>query len=280
MGMCNMMHLKDRVILITGAGRGWGRGMAIALAGEGASVIAAARTASQIEQTVRMVRSEGGSIEGRTVDVRDAGELSELFDFIEKRYGKLDVLVNNAGILPRKHFEDYSADEVTDVLNTNLRGQILGCRLAIPLMKKQEDGGSIICVSSVAGVMGKEYESIYAASKFGLEGFCQSISKEVLNYNIAVNTVSPGNVDPEIHLKPTSTSQEEYDALPEPEKKKYTLGVEYCEAIIYLAMQRPRNGGLTGGRFICAEMSEHIRRCGYDLRREDLEWNSFNKGWQ
>lgn len=274
------MMLKDQVILITGAGRGWGRGMAIALAREGAQVIAIARTAEQVEETVRLVSAEGGKIEGCAADVRDDEAMKELFSSIGKKYGRLDVLVNNAGILPRKHYEDFTFEEIENVININLRGEILGCKLAIPMMKKQPNGGSIINVSSVAGVVAKEDESAYCTAKFGLEGFSKSIALELKDANIAVNTISPGNLNPEVHLKPTSMSQEEYEALPPEEQKKYTLGIEYCEAIIYLAMQRPANGGFTGARFICAEFSDHIRKSGYSLKKEDLVWNDYNKGWQ
>ncbi len=274
------MLLKDRVVLITGAGRGWGRGMAIAFAREGAKVIGISRTASQIEKTIELVTSEGGTIEGYAIDVRDDRAMEKLFLDIEKKYGRLDILINNAGILPRKHYEDFTFEEIESVIDINLRGEILGCKLAIPVMKKQNTGGSIINVSSVAGVVAKEDESAYCTAKFGLEGFTKSIALEISDYNIAVNTISPGNIDPNVHLKPTSMSQEEYEALPPDEQKKYTLGIEYCEAVIYAAMQRPKDGGLTGERFICAELSDHIRKSGYDLKKEDLIWNNDNKGWQ
>ena len=276
----NEMLLKDKIVLITGAGRGWGQGMAIALAREGAKVIAVSRTASQIEKTVKTVSFEGGAIEGLVTDVRSDEDMKKLFSYIENKYGGLDVLINNAGILPRKHYEDFTFEEIENVIDINLRGEILGCKLAIPIMKKQQNGGSIINVSSVAGVVAKEDESAYCTAKFGVEGFTKSIALETADYNISVNTISPGNLDPNVHLKPTSMSQEEYDALPAEEQKKYTLGIEYCEAVIYLAMQRPKNGGFTGERFICAEFSDHIRKCGYDLKKEDLVWNDYNKGWQ
>lgn len=268
--------LIDNVVLITGAGRGWGRGIARVFAREGASVIVTSRTRTELDITVSEIVESGGKVTSYVADIQNDSDMATLFSEIEKTYGKLDVLVNNAAILPRKHYEDFSRKEADQVLGTNLRGPILCCKLAIPLMKK--DGGSIINVSSAAGIRCLEFESVYSASKHGLEGFSKSLSIELKPLNIAVNTVSPGGANLSTHLKPTSMTEEMYQQLSDDQKKNYGDPTLYSDALIFLGMQR--GNGITGQRIICYDLSERIRRDGWDLQQSDFVWNSDNKGWQ
>ncbi len=269
-------RLINDVVLITGAGRGWGRGIAKVFAREGAAVVVTSRTDSELDVTVKEIKEFGGTVTSYVTDIQNDSDMANMFSEIKKTYGKLDVLVNNAAILPRKHYEDFSGKEIDQVINTNLRGPILCCKLAIPLMKKE--GGSIINVSSAAGIRCLEFESVYSTSKHGLEGFSKSLSIELKPFNIAVNTVSPGGAKLSTHLKPTSMTEEMYQQLSDDQKMNYGDPILYSDALVFLGSQR--GNGITGQRIICYDLSERLRRDGWDLKLSDFVWNSDNKGWQ
>ncbi len=265
-----MKHLENKVAVVTGAGRGWGQAIAIMMAREGAQTIAVARTASEIDRTVEMIRSENGKVEGVCLDVSDDAAVREMISNIMEKYGRIDVMVNNAAILPLKTFEDATMEEVDRVLNINLRAPMFICKLVIDIMKNQ-GGGSIINVSSSSGVKGFYNESIYCTAKHGLEGLTKAIAIECAQHNIAANTITPGGASANLHIKPTSITQAQFDAMPEEEKKKWGDPLLFTEAFVYLGIQRPKEGGISGERFVAYELSEHIRQKGYDIRLSDLK---------
>jgi NAD(P)-dependent dehydrogenase (short-subunit alcohol dehydrogenase family) len=254
------MLLENKVAMITGAGRGWGQSVALAYARQGARVIVGSRTQSEIDHTVKMIQSEGGQAVGKSVDVSDDKAMQTLHDWTLNTYGRLDVLVNNAAVLILKEFAALSQQEIDLILNINLRAAIVLCKLFLPDMIRQ-GGGSIINVSSNAGVMGFEKESIYSTCKFGLEGFTKSLAMEVRKHNIAVNTITPGGMDAGVRIKPTSLTQEDFDALPENEKHQWVDSIVSTEAFIFLAMQN--GGGVSGERIMAYELSEKIRNQGW-----------------
>jgi NAD(P)-dependent dehydrogenase (short-subunit alcohol dehydrogenase family) len=180
--------LKDKITLITGAGRGLGQAVALAFAQHGAQVIATARTESELNRTAELVRE-----------------------------------------------------------SLKLRRQ-----------------GSIINVSSRAGVEGFPLETAYCASKFGLEGFSRALAMELREYNIAVNTITPGGVSYGVRIKPTSVTQAQYDALDEREKASWQDPMLLTEAFVYLAFQDA--GGVTGERIHAYPLSERIRQEGWDIQ--------------
>ena len=264
-----MKHLENKTAIITGAGRGWGQGIARMMAREGAQTIVAARTASEIDRTVELIRNENGKVDGFCLDVSDDKAVRNMIDETMAKYGHIDVMVNNAAILPLKTFEDASMEEVDRILDINLRAPMYFCKLMIDIMKKQ-GGGSIINVSSASGVRGFYNESIYCTAKHGLEGLTKAIAIECEQYNIAANAVTPGGGSAKLHIKPTSVTQAQYDAMPEEEKKQFGDPLLFSEAFVFLGMQRPKEGGITGERFAAYELSEHIRRKGYDITFADL----------
>ena len=144
------MLLKDRITLITGAGRGLGQSVAVAYARQGATVIAVARTQSELERTARMVEVEGAHCLTMSVDVSQEDAVQAMARQVLERFGRLDVLVNNAGVLILKTFEELSMAECDRTLAVNLRGSMLTCKCFLDSMKRQ-GGGSIINVSSGAG---------------------------------------------------------------------------------------------------------------------------------
>lgn len=257
-----MMLLKDKVALITGAGRGWGQSIALAYTRQGAKVIIAARTQSEIDRTVEMIRAEGGAAEGLVLDVSSLDSCRHALSMVQEQFGRLDVLVNNAAQLPIRPFEEFSIEDMERVLRVNLNGPLMLIELFLPMMK-QQGGGSIINVSSNAGVRPFENESLYCASKFALEGFTKSLALEIKKYNIAVNTITPGGLLAGVRIKPTSLTQADYDQLSEAEKSKWVDSIVMTEAFVFLALQR--GAGVTGERILAYELSERIRQEGWNI---------------
>jgi NAD(P)-dependent dehydrogenase (short-subunit alcohol dehydrogenase family) len=255
--------LQDRVALVTGAGRGWGRAICQAFARQGAQVVAAARTESELNLTANLVRAEGGRIETACVEVAREAELQQVASDILSNYGRLDVLVNNAAQLPLASFETMTMDAFDQVLAVNLRAPIFLCKLFLEPMKKQGHG-SLINVSSNAGVRGFELESAYCTSKFGIEGFSRALALEVKRHNIAVNTITPGGASAGVRIKPTSLTQREYDRLSETERNQWVDSIVMTEAFVFLALQA--GNGVTGERVLAYELSEQIRRHGWQIR--------------
>jgi NAD(P)-dependent dehydrogenase (short-subunit alcohol dehydrogenase family) len=255
-----MMLLQDKVTLITGAGRGLGQAVAVAYARQGAQVIVTGRTASELESTASLIHAAGGRVLILRVDVSDDAAMAAMADEVWRRCGRLDVLVNNAGQLLLKAFEEMTLAEWDNILRVNLRGTVLSCKLFLDTMKMQ-GGGSIINVSSNAGVTGFALESAYCASKFGIEGFSRALAMEVRPYNIAVNTITPGKLPGGATIKPTSLTQAQFDALSPAEQARWADPVLLTEAFVFLAMQR--GDGITNERVPAYELSEQIRREGW-----------------
>ena len=189
-----------RTCLVTGAGRGIGRALAIGLAAHGAEVVAVSRTLPEVEAVAREIRQAHGAAQARGCDVASEEAVSALAAWLEQQYGRLDVLVNNAG-LRMIHIGDPTS-YVTPVLElavaewdrmlaVNLRGPFLTCRLLGPLLQRP-DRASVINVSAGGGLRGEAGRAPYCASKFGLEGLTQSLAAEWRPLNIAANTLSPG----------------------------------------------------------------------------------------
>ncbi len=271
-----MGKLDNQVVIVTGAGRGWGQAIAVKTAREGANTIVVARTQSEIDNTVNMINAEGNRAEGYSVDVSNDTEVLKMLDGVMSKYGRLDVMINNAAILPLKTFESATMEEIDRVLAINLRAYLFICKQVIEVMKKQ-GGGSIINVSSNSGIDGYENESVYCTAKHGIEGFTKSVAIELAPLNIAVNTITPGSL--EHRIKATSITQKMWDAMTDEERAVYTDPIEYTEAFVYLGLQRPANGGISGKRISAYKLSEHIRKAGYNLTLADLKQESPLLGW-
>jgi 3-oxoacyl-[acyl-carrier protein] reductase len=188
-----MFELTNRVALVTGASRGIGRAIAQRLAGQGALVIAAAR-GEHANETAGAITSAGGRAEAMSLDVTDAAALEKAPAGIVERFGRLDIIVSNAGItrdqlLMRMKREDWDA-----VIATNLTATFVLAQAAMRPMLKQR-GGRIIAVGSVVGQTGNAGQANYAASKAGLIGFCKALAREVASRGVTVNVIAPGFID-------------------------------------------------------------------------------------
>jgi 3-oxoacyl-[acyl-carrier protein] reductase len=232
---------KDKIAVVTGAGRGIGASIAQALAREGAKVVIVDIDPEQAEKAAAALRESGGEAIPQAADVSNAEQVKKVFDAAVDNYGSVDILVNNAGItrdalLLRMKDEDWDA-----VLNINLKGAFLCTREAAKVMSKGRYG-RIINISSVVGQMGNLGQANYCASKAGLIGLTRSNARELARRNITVNAVAPGfietdmtNVLPE-KVKEALTAQIPLGKLGQPE--------DVTHAVLFLASQK--TGYVTG----------------------------------
>jgi len=200
-----MFELTGRIALVTGASRGIGRAIAHRLAGQGATVVAAAR-GDHAADAVADVVSKGGHAEAVSLDVTDAAAVERLPGEIVARHGRLDIVVSNAGIARDQLLLRMKRDDWDAVLATNLTATFLLAQAAMRPMLKQR-GGRIIAVSSVVGQMGNAGQTNYAASKAGLIGFAKALAREVASRSITVNVVAPGMVDTDMTRAITEQTQ-------------------------------------------------------------------------
>ncbi len=187
-----MGKLQDKVAIVTGASSGIGLATAKALGREGAAVVLAGRTQAPMEEAANEISSDSGRAAVRQVDVRDEKQMRELVDYGVKEYGKLDVMVNNAGINPFDNVLEGSVEKWRETLETNVIGLALGCREAYRVMKGK--GGHIVNVTSVAARYAEPDSPIYAASKHAAGALTESLRLALLGKNIKVTAVMPGAV--------------------------------------------------------------------------------------
>ena len=188
-----MFDLTDRVALVTGASRGIGRAIALKLAAQGATVVAAGR-GGNAAATAAAVAEQGGRAEAVDVDVTDSVALAQLPGTIVRGHGRLDVVVSNAGVTRDQLLMRMKREEWDAVIATNLTAMFTLAQAAMRPMLKQR-GGRIIAVSSVVGQMGNAGQTNYAASKAGLIGFAKALAREVASRGITVNVIAPGMID-------------------------------------------------------------------------------------
>ena len=189
-----MFSLKDKVAMVTGASQGIGRDTALALAQAGAKVAVAARSESKLADLVQEIAAKGGEALAVTMDVADAEQVKAGFKQVLARFGRLDILVNNAAITRDGLALRMKPDDWDAVLRTNLTGAHLCIQQALGPMLRQK-GGRIINIASVVAQSGNAGQANYVASKGGLLGLTKAIAIEVASRNITVNAIAPGFVE-------------------------------------------------------------------------------------
>jgi len=200
-------RLDGKVVLVTGGSRGIGRAIASSLAIEGATVVLAARDAARLSEAVEEITSAGGRAESVSLDVADRSSVKAATARVLETHGKIDGLVNNAGVtrdnlVLRMKDEDWQA-----VLATNLTGVFLCTQAVLRPMIKQRSG-RIVNVTSVVGLMGNAGQANYAASKAGVVGFTKSVAREVASRGSTVNAVAPGFIDTDMTATMTDKANE------------------------------------------------------------------------
>lgn len=188
------MRLKDKVAIITGGSRGIGKACAIRFASEGAKVVVASRGLEQAENVVQMIRDNGGEAIAISVDISQQENVASMVQQVISEYGKIDVLVNNAGITSDAFFEKMTYEQWHRVIDINLNGTFYCIKEALPYMIENEYG-RIINTASIAGERGARTQANYAASKAGIIGLTLTLSQELGSKGITVNAISPGLIE-------------------------------------------------------------------------------------
>lgn len=187
-----IFDLTGRVAIVTGGGRGIGRGIAEGLAAFGARVVLTGRTEATLTETAGAIRAAGGEAIGHVADISSEGDVIALRDAVLARWGRIDVLANNAGINPIfKSIERTTLDEWQTIIDTNLTGLFLCCKyLGTPMV--EQGRGSVINISSVAGNVGLKRSVPYCASKGGVELLTKALSLDWAPKGVRVNAIAPG----------------------------------------------------------------------------------------
>lgn len=188
------MRLSGKVALITGAGVGIGRETALVFAREGASVVVVDLNEATGQETVGMITAAGGNATFAQADVSQEAAIERMFEQTKQAYGKLDILFNNAGIVKQGRVEDSSLEDWNAQIGTTLTSVYLGCKHAIPLLREQ-GGGVIINMASVAGLMGITNRAIYSAAKGGVIGLTRAVALDHATEKIRCVYLAPATIE-------------------------------------------------------------------------------------
>ena len=253
-----MTHLlTDKVLVITGAGRGLGWGLGRGLAKAGAHLCLVDVNEAELSQTVADIKSDGYEALSFVADVRDFAAMTQVVDQVVKRWGRLDAMISNAAIMPLVPFDDMSPKVWQEILDVNLTGVYNGVRAAWEPMK-QQGGGHCIAIASGASVRGFVNEVAYCAAKHALEGFTKALAMEAKAYNIALNTMGPGK-----RIKPTSITRAEAAQMSAAVQGEWVDPIELAPAFTWLISQPPTR--FTGLRFDAGPIVDTITAEGIDF---------------
>ncbi len=233
--------IEKRVAIVTGASRGIGRAIAMRLAADGRHLVGIARNTDQLEALRVEIAAAGGSCEMHSCDVGDGLALAAAIEEVAERLGRLDIIVNNAGITRDGLILRMSDEDFDDVIRVNLRSAFVACRTAArPMMRGRF--GRIINLGSVAGIMGNPGQANYAAAKAGLIGLTKSIAKELGGKGITANVIAPGFIDTDMTSSlPAALREAVLPAIP---LKRFGVANDVAAAAAYLSSDEA--GYITG----------------------------------
>jgi 3-oxoacyl-[acyl-carrier protein] reductase len=235
------MFLEGQVAVVTGGARGLGRAICLSLAREGATVVAADVLEDPLASTVNEILSVGVQAMGKKVDVSDTEQVNGLVSSVTDAYGRLDIMVNNAGITRDTLLLSMEDAQFDDVIRINLRGVFLGCRAAAKVMLRQRSG-RIINMASVSGMMGNAGQCNYAASKAGVIGLTKSLAKELGKRNITCNAVAPGFIQTDMtNALPEKVREQVKQVIP---LQRFGQPEDVAAAVLFLAS--PQAAYITG----------------------------------
>lgn len=192
-----MQNIKGKVVVITGASSGLGEATARLLSAEGASVVLGARRVDRLKSLASELAGSGGKALAVPTDVTHCDQVKKLVDTAVQKFGRIDVMINNAGLMPQAPLERLKIDEWDRMIDVNIKGVLYGIAAVLPYMKQQK-AGHIINVSSVAGHKIRAGATVYAATKFAVRALSEGLRLEVKPYNIRTTVISPGAVATEL----------------------------------------------------------------------------------
>ena len=217
------IDLKNRVALVTGASRGIGRGISLMLADSGVHVILTARSMDKLQKVKEEITSRGGNATVIPADIAKEQDIKTLFKIIKDKFGRLDIVINNAGIGIWGNLVDFSIEDFDKIMNINVRGTYLCCQQAMKMMIPQKNG-YIINISSVVGFKGYPNQSAYTASKHAIMGLTKSLAVEAQEHNIRISAILPGGVETDLSVK----------ARPDLDRSLLILPEDIAKTVLYL----------------------------------------------
>jgi NADP-dependent 3-hydroxy acid dehydrogenase YdfG len=227
--MPNAISLAGKSVLVTGASAGIGWATALALAAKGAHVVVTARREQRLRELCDLIDGSGGKAVYCAGDAAEEATAQACVQLAVKQFGRLDILINNAGAGNYKNLVDTSAEEYDALMDANMKSSFLSTRHAAPVMIQQK-GGEVLFISSVAGLQGYAGEAVYCASKFAQVGFAQALDGELRKFGIKVGTICPGGVKTEFAVGKGRTE--------EGIKSSYMMDPsEVADAIVFACMQ-------------------------------------------
>ncbi len=230
-----MSEIKDKVVIITGASSGLGEATARRLGKNGAKLMLAARREDQLKSIVSKIEEDGGTAQYQITDVTDRDQLEALAKATLEAYGRIDVLVNNAGLMPLSPLDEKKVDEWETMVDVNIKGVLFGIAAVLPTMREQKSG-HIINVSSVAGHKVFPGGTVYCATKFAVKAISEGIRLES-NGEIRATNISPGAVATEL----TSTISHEETAKNVDEMYSVAINSDAIARAITFAIEQPED---------------------------------------
>ena len=228
--------IKDKVVIITGASSGIGYATALSLAKEGAKLVVGARRTDRLEKLVKEIEENNGEILSQKFDVTKKSDCDDLVNTAIKKWGKVDVLINNAGLMPLSFVKNLKVDEWDQMIDVNIKG-VLYCTAAVLPHMRESKSGHIINISSVAGRIVFPAGSVYCATKHAVTAFSEGLRQELSpRNNIRVTTIEPGVVSTELTNTITDESLEKFV---ETSKKMEALKAEDIASAIIFAINAP-----------------------------------------
>ena len=229
-------NIEGKVVVITGASSGLGEATARLLSAQGATIVLGARRVDRIQAVADELTNSGGKALAVATDVTDPDQVKALVDAAVQTYGRIDVMINNAGLMPHSPLERLKIDDWNHMIDVNIKGVLYGIAAALPYMQQQK-AGHIINVSSVAGHKVRPGGVVYAATKHAVRVLSEGLRMEVKPYNIRTTVISPGAVDTEL---PNSITEPD---IAENVRKGYEIAIpaDSFARMVVFAMSQPED---------------------------------------
>jgi NADP-dependent 3-hydroxy acid dehydrogenase YdfG len=230
-------HIEGKIVVITGASSGLGEATARLLSAQGATVVLGARRTDRLQALADELKGKGGKALAAATDVTDFEQVKRLVQTAVQTYGRIDVMINNAGIMPRAPLERLNIADWDRTIDINIKGVLYGIAAALPHMKQQKSG-HIINVSSVAGHKVGPGFAVYAATKYAVRALSEGLRQEVKPYNIRTTVISPGAVATEL---PGSVTEPDVAATVQKFYDEIAIPADSFARVVAFAMSQPED---------------------------------------